>query len=325
MVRSRNLAGWCLIGAGALAGCRVGYDEIFVDDESTAGEGGARASGGSAGSSGDRGGTVSGAGEAGAATGGTTASGGAAGSAASGGASPAGGEGGAPASGGGGEDSAGGTDGSSGGEAGTFGGTTSGASGDAGEGGASDAGGTSGASGASGTSGAGGTSGMGGTSGTSGTSGAGGTLGSGGFAGASSLGDCQTKTFGGHDYVFCNVNVAWTVARDNCASIGMFLVRIDDATESQWVYDNVYDTPPRQGVWIGANDIAQEGEWRWPDGTLFWLGTSAGSAQNGLFNAWHPTQPSGNAPRDCGVLDENTLGWYDLDCTIPQPYACETP
>jgi hypothetical protein len=212
------------------------------------------------------------------------------------------GEGGSPESGGSsgaGENGAG----PSGGVSGASGGMPSGASGETSQGGASDAG-------------------MGGVSGDSGT---GGLLGSGGFAGASSLGDCQTNALAAHDYVFCNVNIAWTSARDNCASIGMHLVRIDDAAESQWVYDNVYDTPPRQGVWIGANDIAQEGEWRWMDGTLFWLGTSSGSAQNGLFNAWYQTQPSGQEPRDCAALDGNTLGWYDLDCTIPQPYACESP
>jgi hypothetical protein len=196
----------------------------------------------------------------------------------------------------------------------------SGGGGQAGTGGAS---GTSGASGTAGTSGMGGASGASGTGGTSGANGMGGGLGSGGFAGAASLGDCQTDTFGGHVYVFCNVNIAWTAARDACASIGMFLVRVDDIAESQWVYDNVYDTPPRQGVWIGASDLVGEGEWRWMDGALFWQGDSSGSAQNGLFSAWYATQPSGQEPRDCAALDGNTLGWYDLDCAIPQPYACE--
>ena len=323
MVRSRNLAMWGLIAVGAFAGCRVGYDEIFIIEGNSAGEGGTGASGGAGGSngatggsngatggsSGDTGGTESG-GEAGAdATGGTSVSGGSAGAAASGGSATTGGEGGAAASGGSSGNEAGGTGGSSGGTAGTSGAATSGTSGASGEGGASD-GGTAGVSGG----GAGGVSG-GGTSG----------LGSGGFAGAASLGDCRTDTFAGHDYVFCNVNISWTAARDNCASIGMWLVRVDDAAESQWVYDNVYDAPPRQGVWIGGSDLAVEGEWRWMDGALFWLGDASGSAQNGLFSAWYATQPSGQEPRDCAALDGNTLGWYDLDCAIPQPYACESP
>jgi hypothetical protein len=146
-------------------------------------------------------------------------------------------------------------------------------------------------------------------------------------AGASSLGDCQLKAFGGHDYVLCNVNVSWPTARDNCRSIGMELTRVDDVAESQWLRDNAYDTAPRQGIWLGGSDQAVEGEWRWTDGTLFWLGNDTGSAQNGLYSAWLPTAPSGQpAARDCCALDQgSTLGWYDLDCATPQPYICEGP
>jgi hypothetical protein len=290
MIRSPGVHSWCLIGVSLIASCRVGYDEIFIIGQAVAGQGGTSATGGSNASSGGIGGSSGG-------VGGTEAGAGEAGADATGGTSINGGAGGTAASGGssatggkGGAPATGGSAGSSGGGAGTTGGATSGASG----------------------------GGMGGASG-------GGTGGAGGYAGASSLGDCQTDTFGGHTYVFCNVNVAWTVARDNCASVGMFLVRVDDAAESQWVFDNVYDAPPRQGVWIGASDITTEGEWRWADGALFWLGTSMGSAQNGLFSAWYPTQPSGQGPRDCAALDGGTLGWYDLDCMTPQPYVCESP
>jgi hypothetical protein len=299
---------WCLLGVGAFAGCRLGYDEISVGALNAAGQGGASVSGGS-------GGTPSRAGEAGADdAGGAFVTGGSGGSTANGGGSAMAGEGGAlafggvggaaEAEGGTGGPNGGSTDGASGGAAGTSEGATAGASGESAEGGASD-GGVAGVSGGGG--------------------GSGGGLGAGGFAGAASLGDCQTGTFGGHDYVFCNVNLSWTVARDNCGSIGMFLVRVDDDAESQWVYDNVYDAPPRQGVWIGASDIAVEGEWRWPDGELFWLGDSSGSAQDGRFAAWYSTQPSGQEPRDCAAVDGNTLGWYDLDCMTPQPYVCESP
>jgi hypothetical protein len=327
VVRSLGFPSWCLIGIGVFTGCRMGYDEISVLGRDIPSTGGANASGGRGGTtSGGGGGTEAGAGEAGAdATGGTSATGGIGGSAASGGSSATAGKGGGS--------NVGGTFGDGGSSAMGGSADTGGSAGDTGSGAGGSAGSTGGKGGASGgsagtsggtTSGGGGASGGLGGGGASG-GGASGGLGGGGFAGASSLGDCQTDTYDGHDYVFCNVNLAWTVARDNCASIGMFLVRVNDAAESQWVYDNVYDAPPRQGVWIGASDIAVEGEWRWPDGTLFWLGDSAGSAQGGLFNAWYASQPSGQGPRDCAALDGSTLGWYDLDCMTPQPYVCESP
>jgi hypothetical protein len=245
-------------------------------------------------------------------TGGTSANGGVAGSSTSGGSA---GSAGASTSGAsnGGSSAGAGTGGMGGATSGGMGGATSGGMGGATSGGMGGA--TSGGMGGA-TSG-----GMGGASGSAGT------LGQGGFAGVASLGDCQTATFNAHDYALCNVNVPWTTARDNCWSIGMELVRVEDAAEDQWIHDNAYDTAPRQGVWIGANDRGVEGEWRWLDGSLFWLGNASGAAQNGLHEGWLPTQPSGNpAARDCAAIDQGaTVGWYDLDCATPQPFICRTP
>jgi hypothetical protein len=157
--------------------------------------------------------------------------------------------------------------------------------------------------------------------------GSGGSGGAGGFAGASSLGDCITGTYSGHTYVFCNVKVGWVAARDNCASIGLQLVRVDSAAENQYLHDNIYASAPKQGAWLGASDATVEGEWRWLDGDLFWLGSDTGTPQNGLYNAWYAgTQPSAQQPaRDCALLDlGSSSGWYDSDCTFTQVFVCES-
>ena len=33
-------------------------------------------------------------------------------------------------------------------------------------------------------------------------------------------------------------------------------------------------------VWMGADDLAVEGEWRWTDGALFWLGDPPGQPRS---------------------------------------------
>jgi hypothetical protein len=190
----------------------------------------------------------------------------------------------------------------------------------AGAGGASGGGSGAGGAGAS----AGGRSGSSGAG--AGAGGSSGAAGGGGYAGATSLGDCVTLTFNAHDYAFCDVLASWTGARDSCATIGMQLARIDSDPENVWLFDNVYDSPPRTGMWIGATDAAVEGEWRWVDGTLFWLGDENGNAQNGLYDAWFfLTQPSAQASiRDCGVLDQGSVGWYDSDCSLLKVFVCES-
>jgi hypothetical protein len=230
-----------------------------------------------------------------------------------------------------------------GGNAGSINGSTGGsdvigASGDTSTGGTSSTGGTpaSGGTAASAASDPGGAAGdaSGGTAATGGTSTSGGTGassgmgGGGGYAGASSLGDCTPQTYGSHDYLFCNVKVTWEEARDNCGSIGMALVRVDDTGEDQFISDNGYASPPITGMWLGASDSAVEGEWRWLDGELFWLGGKTGSAQNGLYEGWYPgAQPTAQKPeRDCAVHDiGSSPGWYDSDCTFSKEYVCESP
>jgi len=168
-----------------------------------------------------------------------------------------------------------------------------------------------------------------GTSGGSGGSGAAGTAsgmgGTGSIGDASSLGDCRSGTYATQSYLFCFVRVSWTTARDNCASIGLRLVRVDTVGENQYLLANTDGTA---GYWLGASDSAVEGEWRWVDGDLFWLGEKNGTAQNGLYNGWYVgAQPTAQQPdRDCAVLDTNPAGgWFDSDCGFLKAYVCESP
>jgi hypothetical protein len=337
------------LGSAVMAmasGCRVGYDELAqlalgAGGSSSSGASGGASSGAGSGAGGSANG--SGAGEAGepgaggtsGADGGTTSSGGTAGSVANGGSSTggtgaSGGDSGAAgdATGGMGATGGAGGAGASGGAGGNGGvGGSSGSSASGGAGGAAGAGASAGGISGAGGAGAGGSSGAGGAgAGGAGAGGSSGAAGGGGYAGATSLGDCVTQTFNAHDYAFCNVLASWTGARDSCATIGMQLARIDSDPENVWLFDNLYDSPPQTGMWIGATDAAVEGEWRWVDGTLFWLGDENGSAQNGLYDAWFfLTQPSAQSSiRDCGVLDQGSVGWYDSDCTLQKVFVCES-
>jgi hypothetical protein len=72
-----------------------------------------------------------------------------------------------------------------------------------------------------------------------------------------------------------------------------------------------------------------EGEWRWLDDELFWLGNYDGGAQNGAFTAWYPTAPyvSQADARDCLVIDTSqaTVNWYNIQCGSLLAFACESP
>jgi hypothetical protein len=285
-------------GAGGMAGMGSGGS-----GPGSAGNGGA--SGSAAGASGAAGGGASGAaggGARGAAGSGAAGGGAAGGGAAGGGASGAGGGvGGRGAGGAGGGGAAGGVGGRGTGGAGANGTGGGGASGAAG-GGASGAGG--GAAGAAGGP-------------------AGGTIGGGGASGAL----CPTDTFGGHTYAFCAGTLSWADAQSDCMAKGMRLTRLDTSAENTWVqsiaFAGISSVSSIYWSWIGASDLAVSGEWRWTDGTLFWLGNMNGAAQGGLYENWVASSPgNGGSATDCGILEHSGF-WKDYPCSTLERYVCE--
>ena len=203
------------------------------------------------------------------------------------------------------------------GDAGTGGSAGSGVSG--GTGGASATGGGAGGS-AGGTGGSAGVSvSVGGSGGSAGISGGAGMAAGGGRGSAA----CTPATFGGHAYAFCDGPLTWMGAGSDCAAKGMRLVRIEDLAENSWLALVAFASSTGTSTWLGADDLAVSGDWRWSDGALFWRGGSNGFAQGGLYARWLINSPTnGGTPTDCAVLQLGAF-WKDWSCDSRQPYVCE--
>lgn len=130
-----------------------------------------------------------------------------------------------------------------------------------------------------------------------------------------------------------------------------YLARIDDAAENMRIFQSITanqasltSVAPDGGggryVWIGANDLITEGDWRWHDNNAaFWSGGPAGSAVGGLYNNWAslvgPGQtepdnfPAGPAGQDAAGISVNgyPLGsagqWNDIAATNTLPFIVE--
>ncbi|HEY5922310.1 MAG TPA: C-type lectin domain-containing protein [Kofleriaceae bacterium] len=107
-----------------------------------------------------------------------------------------------------------------------------------------------------------------------------------------------TQTFEQHHY-FATGNANWQGARNECASVGGHLVKIESPAENAFVtatFTNSFFT------WIGLHDPTSANVYTWTDGTL--LGVS--------FNAF----PNGVPPLSNGdCVDVGTNGEWD-------PYMC---
>ena len=105
------------------------------------------------------------------------------------------------------------------------------------------------------------------------------------------------------------------------------LVKIETDEENEELYNEgvrLNMTGPAQAPWIGLNDIAEERNWVWTDGTRV------------NFTNWSADQPD-NANHfnpegeDCAVLNTYTTGetwhqpkkWNDAPCNTGQAAICE--
>ncbi|HKO90603.1 MAG TPA: C-type lectin domain-containing protein [Polyangiaceae bacterium] len=152
---------------------------------------------------------------------------------------------------------------------------------------------------------------------------------------------CRGVVVEGRGGMFCGGEGAtFANAEARCSAQGMRPVVIDSAAKSDAVLQAVlplYTTPlsdAQNSLWIDAHDGETEGTWHWGlSGTVFWLGDSTGSVQNGSYVFWAPGKPNNSgtgAGEDCAVLhvDGSTdpLGsWNDETCDGLHTFLCEAP
>jgi len=96
----------------------------------------------------------------------------------------------------------------------------------------------------------------------------------------------------------------WADAEADCQSIGAHLLVVGDLDENTET-----DLRFSGAMWIGYTDAANEGQFRWVDG-------SASS-----FNRWIGGTPT-NDQADCTLLQDSGT-WVDAACGESHPYVCE--
>ena len=74
-------------------------------------------------------------------------------------------------------------------------------------------------------------------------------------------------------------------------------------------------------VWIGGNDVAEEGVWRWPDG---------GTMPVDPFSNWGNVDPDGGNGANCLAMTPTTVSpdlvageWADVQCSTDASFVCD--
>jgi hypothetical protein len=71
--------------------------------------------------------------------------------------------------------------------------------------------------------------------------------------------------YNGHEYALTSPNVTWQEAETEAVAWGGHLVTINDQAEQDWLA-NTFPYTLYPGIYIGMNDIANEGFWVWSSG-----------------------------------------------------------
>jgi hypothetical protein len=113
-------------------------------------------------------------------------------------------------------------------------------------------------------------------------------------------------------FLACLRPMSWDEGVVTCTRHDAFLaaVEVEEAT-----LDLIEDVAPEFPAdwWIGANDVANEGEW-----------VDASGASLG-FSQWADGEPDGGEAEDCVLFSLPGRGWRDADCDDAHPVVCEVP
>ena len=125
-------------------------------------------------------------------------------------------------------------------------------------------------------------------------------------------------SFSSSSYAVIDTNKTWEAASSSCRGLGAELVTIESQAETEFI--NATFLASRKMMWIGLNDIVNEGDWKWSDG----------SSLRGYTN-WGNNQPNnayGN--QHCVAIIKGIVGkydfqvkWNDFSCSKEIIYLCE--
>lgn len=105
----------------------------------------------------------------------------------------------------------------------------------------------------------------------------------------------------------------WFQSSDYCRNIGADLISIPNDMEANALnsYINFSMSGSRQRYWIGLNDLEEENNFVWSDGSM------------SGWTRWGKKEPNNyNELEDCTEVSEENL-WNDANCYLPRGFICK--
>lgn len=128
-------------------------------------------------------------------------------------------------------------------------------------------------------------------------------------AGCSKHTKCQAgfTKYRDHCYKHVTTKMNFFDAEMFCRTQQASLVEINDAYEERWIRSIFKKS--WFNLWISANDLSRNGQWKW---------LSSGLPLR--YTNWAPSQP-GNSHEHCALIASD--GWHDYPCSVLVHSVCE--
>ncbi|XP_077968855.1 uncharacterized protein LOC144422846 [Styela clava] len=121
----------------------------------------------------------------------------------------------------------------------------------------------------------------------------------------------------GFELLFFKQRKTYNSAKSSCEALGGYLAKVD-IERMTTVINSAFDIQGGENTfYIGGNDIANEGYWRWQDGTDVIMRGETG------YQNWKWNQPNNVGNEDCLAVGRQTYEWVDISCDENFYYICQ--
>nr|XP_039258521.1 uncharacterized protein LOC120335088 [Styela clava] len=121
----------------------------------------------------------------------------------------------------------------------------------------------------------------------------------------------------GFELRFYKQKKSYNSAKSFCEDLGGHLAKVDDERITN-VINSAFPIQDQDNTfYIGGNDLAKEGEWKWQDGTDVIMKDEKG------YKNWKNNQPNGGTGENCLTVGRETYEWIDVSCDGNFYYICQ--
>jgi len=127
-----------------------------------------------------------------------------------------------------------------------------------------------------------------------------------------------SASYGGHHYELFTTQNFFNSADEHARGrthegLKGYTLTISSAGENAFVSDFL-KTHNVEKAWLGAQDVEEEGKWKWIGEKVFWTGAADGTAEAGAYVNWHVGEPNDADDEDCAILYAMDGNWNDGSC-----------